>query len=297
MKTQDKLYNLISLDKLDILIEELFDILNEYRRINEKQVQDSFLNLIQLSGRFSQLRKNRINGTFSHELLNSERAQIREGVIKLVFHLPKEMLNYFDALTFMEINNREILHVKDETLTQEEIVDKSKASYKEIKDKIKKWKKDESRFDYITLLILDFDDFTVINKIYGEHIGDLILNFVPKEIIIPQLEKYNSISGWIGNDEYYVLLLNSTFNDIKFVANSVSKEIKNYPWNRIAHELRLTCSVGISQLSESEEELSFVIRTLIAIKEAKKNGKNRIEEAPLALPSKMVSKDILDYLS
>ena len=138
-----------------------------------------------------------------------------------------------------------------------------------------------------SIVYVDIDDFTVINKRFGVSVGDEISN------ALGNLFKGLLMYRW-GGDEFLVYLPEIEEQDALRFAENLRKDIENHPWSELAPGLRITASLGVSERREEESLEDWLIRTICGANEAKKKGKNRVNKGPKALPRDM-SRDIFSY--
>jgi len=155
------------------------------------------------------------------------------------------------------------------------------------------------------LILFDVDDFTIINKIHGEEVGNKILFLIHNDIInnIIKINEIKTKNNWLGPDEYYIKLIADEKQTIK-IANQILKNIYYYEWNTISKNLSVSVSICITTKAYSETTNDCFIRTFYGLREAKKKGKNCINIAPTPeiFPQKIkkteeISYDIQDWTS
>lgn len=131
----------------------------------------------------------------------------------------------------------------------------------------------------LSLILIDIDDFKKINDTYGHVAGDIVLKGVA-EVMRTGMRKrtdvaYNAYR--YGGEEMAVLLPKTALESAVVVAERVRKSVESQRF-RITPELSLgcTCSLGVAQLSKSDEsEDDFIRRADESLYEAKRSGKNR----------------------
>ncbi len=127
-----------------------------------------------------------------------------------------------------------------------------------------------------SLIILDIDNFKQINDKYGHIVGDEVL----KEIgsVLRNYLRANTIVGRIGGEEFAILLPGVPLEDAKKVAERIRKVIEN----RVIRidentEINPTASFGVTQVKKGDTIESVIDRADMAMYEAKRKGKNRVE--------------------
>ncbi len=127
-----------------------------------------------------------------------------------------------------------------------------------------------------TIFSLDFDQFKIVNDIYGHDIGDLIICEIADRFIanLPS----NCLIARMGGDEISVLLREITEKEyIKNLAQQILLlfnkpiHVSNIEWN-------LTTSIGIATYPKDGETTDVVIKSAdIALYRSKVNGPNGYE--------------------
>lgn len=119
----------------------------------------------------------------------------------------------------------------------------------------------------LSIIILDIDELTIINKVYGRHVGNNVIAAISRILFIEGGTEY---SGRCGDDTYYVMMPGFDINKAVHVAEHLSMCVRNHPWGALAADLRVTCTFGVSQLQSQEPIRDWVIRAAIAVNDAKK---------------------------
>jgi diguanylate cyclase (GGDEF)-like protein len=127
----------------------------------------------------------------------------------------------------------------------------------------------------LSLLLIDIDDFKLLNDNYGHLEGDNVLSMSGK-IIKACLRKTDSAYRY-GGEEFTVILPGIGFEAAVNVAERIRKQISIHKFAFISNQaLHITVSIGACRLEPGEEMRAFVKRADKAMYTAKKNGKNRV---------------------
>lgn len=122
----------------------------------------------------------------------------------------------------------------------------------------------------ISIICIDIDFFKQINDTYGHDIGDEVLKFVANKMI--KSVRKSDIVARTGGEEFTILLHNTDENSALIIAEKLRTSIENNNYTKDDLEVKVTISLGISQLKEDDEELDFIIsRADKALYIAKKN--------------------------
>jgi diguanylate cyclase (GGDEF)-like protein len=135
-----------------------------------------------------------------------------------------------------------------------------------------------SRFkkENISFLMLDLDDFKLINDSYGHLFGNSILVKVA-ELIKKTVRKYD-IAARYGGDEFAVLMPNADEKDARSLAKRLQVEISNLRLSIGKEAVSITASIGISSfpIEKIVDSENILIEADHALYIAKGKGKNQI---------------------
>jgi diguanylate cyclase (GGDEF)-like protein/PAS domain S-box-containing protein len=128
--------------------------------------------------------------------------------------------------------------------------------------------------DLAALLLVDLDEFKVINDTMGHLTGDAVLASVGARLT-EQLRDFDTASR-IGGDEFAVLVEGLTDEaEVLAVAERIRRAI-NEPLDVNGSELRPAASIGVATASEGTEEAAELLRNAdLAMYAAKQAGRDR----------------------
>lgn len=121
----------------------------------------------------------------------------------------------------------------------------------------------------LALIILNIDDFKQVNDTYGYEIGDKVLESF-EELLLNSMRR-NDIVARYSDEEFAVLVPRSTGKQAGRIAEKLCLNIAETP----IVEISLTASLGYTLLRHEESAQDFIMRAILAMREAKKRGKNR----------------------
>jgi len=126
----------------------------------------------------------------------------------------------------------------------------------------------------LSLLMLDLDNFKVINDTYGHQIGDLILiQFA--ESIKPLLRK-SDVFARIGGEEFAVLLFKTEISGAHILADKIHQEVKKISVECRENDISVTTSIGISHYEKTDVSFEEIVsRADSALYQAKKKGRDQ----------------------
>jgi len=138
---------------------------------------------------------------------------------------------------------------------------------------------------YLSVFILDLDNFKQINDTLGHHIGDSLLKNVAIRLqqaidIICDLDKDHSddcefLLSRFGSDEFAVVF---SSNKKVIPVDSIAKQLKNEFGHAVilqGHEVFITVSIGVASYPADGNELHTLIKNAdTALHHSKRNGQN-----------------------
>jgi len=130
----------------------------------------------------------------------------------------------------------------------------------------------------LSLIVLDLDNFKVINDSYGHGVGDRVLRHLA-DLIQRHSRKANVVVRY-GGDEFCIIVPEGDLDTARAVAERVLAEIRNSPYADEAHgvsPLALTVSAGVtSYRPEEDNAFSFFKRADENLLTAKRTGKDLV---------------------
>jgi diguanylate cyclase (GGDEF)-like protein len=138
-----------------------------------------------------------------------------------------------------------------------------------ISELLSSYKRYKQPFSY---MIFDIDDFKKINDTYGHDIGDEVLKQLTKAI--SNHIRANDYFFRVGGEEFVILFSDTNLHQSLDVAN----KIKDLIFTDIdLIENRITISVGLTQIDETDSVETIYKRADSLLYEAKHNGKNQVK--------------------
>ena len=130
---------------------------------------------------------------------------------------------------------------------------------------------------YISIVIVNIDEFKSYNDLYGREEGDKCLKKI-SEILLEQCSRPSDLVARCHNDEFFILLPN-TQNPAVISQKCVEavEELQIPHDNSIASHV-LTISVGTSAIlaEDTNQMYTFLSKAQASLKQAKMNGRNRV---------------------
>ncbi len=139
-------------------------------------------------------------------------------------------------------------------------------------EEMNKWIEYSKRYNVpLSVAILDFDDFKKINDTFGHLIGDNVI-VEASQIIRKTIRKSDIFARW-GGEEFILLLPCTDVAKATELTERIRRQIEQNIFDKAG---KVTCSIGIAQLSEEDDMLSFLRRTDKTLYSAKEDGKNKV---------------------
>ncbi|MFE8070926.1 DUF1631 family protein [Marinobacteraceae bacterium S3BR75-40.1] len=141
--------------------------------------------------------------------------------------------------------------------------------------------KAQARGERGALIILDIDQFSVVNASYGTGAGDQML----RELGVllgqwcPQLEG-DRVMGRLGSNEFGLALMPLGEEDMLDLAERLGRQFRGHAFRHQGVEFTTTLSVGTVALDEASPAVSMLLNeAYLALKGAKQAGGDRVRRA------------------
>ena len=137
----------------------------------------------------------------------------------------------------------------------------------------------------IAVLMIDADHFKAVNDQFGHANGDVALKLIA-DTLRGNIRVFDSLARY-GGEEFVVVMPGSSPADAIAAAERLRGAVEAIPFEPIqGRPHRLTVSVGLSCTSDYVTTPDALLRTAdLALYEAKRLGRNRVEAAPMAAVS------------
>ncbi len=126
-----------------------------------------------------------------------------------------------------------------------------------------------------SFIVMDIDDFKVVNDRFGHFVGDRTLQMIGSFFKAKALDNW-AIGRW-GGEEFIIVLSDTSIQEAKQIAESIRKSVQDIKPVREKDEFRITLSIGVSVYSEQDHSyLAAVCRADKLLYQAKSLGKNKV---------------------
>lgn len=152
----------------------------------------------------------------------------------------------------------------------------------------------ESQGQVTALVMVDLDNFRVINETFGHVVGDQILVQLCRKL--NELPGDDWIIGRLGGDEFALLLKNSSEEQAATVVQKLLKLIQSTEYQVAAEaKISLMASAGIVMLYDTIAYDDALVCADIALNIAKEEGKNRFFVVPFKQDKEAMIADVAMY--
>ncbi|MET0339364.1 MAG: GGDEF domain-containing protein [Polyangiales bacterium] len=124
------------------------------------------------------------------------------------------------------------------------------------------------------LMVIDADNFKKINDTYGHPVGDDALRLLAKELVRLFLRKSDFVARY-GGEEFVVVVRDMEAKHASGLAERARERVANAVVPA-QPQLKLSVSIGVSDLRVGDDALTWLMRADAALLRAKQEGKNRV---------------------
>lgn len=129
----------------------------------------------------------------------------------------------------------------------------------------------------LAFIILDIDNFKLVNDTYGHLIGDAVLKEVA-HAISENITHYKGAELFrIGGEEFGIILANTDYNEAQKMSLNILNAVNKLSVNTEKGTFGVTISIGVAEwLDEDKTKEIFYNRAESYLYFAKNNGKNAV---------------------
>lgn len=126
-----------------------------------------------------------------------------------------------------------------------------------------------------SILVLDIDFFKKVNDTYGHAIGDKCLQEITRRTT--PVIRANDMLARYGGEEFVVVMPETSTDGAVVVAEKIRKSIEKIEFIYKNDTIRMTVSIGVSQVQEGDKSHETVFeRADAALYRAKNEGRNKV---------------------
>jgi|SRR5690606_21151222 len=126
-----------------------------------------------------------------------------------------------------------------------------------------------------SILMIDIDDFSLINGVYGYKTGDQILQHIAR--MLGNAVRITDTIGRYSGEEFLVLLASTEAKDAVLVGERIRKTLLDKPFQINSENIHASISIGVAEYSHEYDSIDKLISHADdALKTAKLQGKNQV---------------------
>ncbi len=126
----------------------------------------------------------------------------------------------------------------------------------------------------LSLIVLDIDNFKLINDSHGHAVGDRALKAAAK-IILENIRQSDSLFRY-GGDEFTIILRQTAARGACQLAERIRASIENLSYFDARQKVSFTMSLGVASFRPQDNEDILFQRADAALMHAKKMGRNQV---------------------
>jgi two-component system cell cycle response regulator len=132
---------------------------------------------------------------------------------------------------------------------------------------------------YLTLCMLDLDNFKQVNDAYGHPAGDAVLKETAR-LLRESIRRYD-LPCRCGGEEFAVIMPNTRLIDAQAFCERLRKKIEETPVRYDSKDIQFTVSIGLAQFSPAADKsiTGLIKRADDGLYAAKQQGRNRVVAA------------------
>ncbi len=126
----------------------------------------------------------------------------------------------------------------------------------------------------LAMMVIDIDHFKLINDQYGHASGDCIIKALAD--IMMNTARTTDHAFRYGGEEFVMLLPNTSYQGAQLVADRIRESVELTECICQENSIKMTVSIGISNLQKDDHDNSLFMRADDALYEAKHSGRNQV---------------------
>ena len=126
----------------------------------------------------------------------------------------------------------------------------------------------------LAVLMIDVDNFKRINDTYGHIAGDAVLKRIAESMV--ESARGSDIIYRYGGEEFVLLLRNTEQSGARLLAERIRKAIESIILRYEKFDIRVTASMGLTTVLQTDNIDSLLKRCDEALYTAKQEGRNRV---------------------
>lgn len=127
----------------------------------------------------------------------------------------------------------------------------------------------------LAFAIADVDFFKTVNDRYGHAVGDEVLRRLG--ILLRRVARAADFVSRIGGEEFAFTFPHTSLTEATQTCERARTEVEGYDWSAVHPGLRVTISLGVSQLLRDRDHTELIKAADALMYSAKHKGRNRVE--------------------
>lgn len=141
--------------------------------------------------------------------------------------------------------------------------------------------------DVFSIILLDLDNFKLINDRFGHMVGDQTLIRVAK--VLQQSCRNTDIVGRWGGEEFLIICPKADLQRTRQISEKLRRNIEEITLSEKSTTQNISASFGIAEILIEDTHNSLILRADKALMQAKQNGKNQLVLAGKNLPVELMA--------
>jgi diguanylate cyclase (GGDEF)-like protein len=131
--------------------------------------------------------------------------------------------------------------------------------------------------EYLSLVMIDIDNFKEINDGHGHQVGDACLKTIAKYLRQTNLRKNDFVARY-GGEEVVIVLSNTDIKGAAEISQRICDGLSQIKFSVEQNEIALTASFGVAELTYNQASNTTQLLKLAddALYQAKSQGKNQV---------------------
>jgi len=208
-------------------------------------------------------------------LPSEKRIVIMESSEEITHYFSAKVTHFNHRHYVVSFNDVSATLLKEEILTNKAYHDPLTGVFNRqfLHEFITKWvRKGASESVQMGVILLDIDNFKLINDTYGHLKGDDVLQSLAK-ILTQTIRSKDNVFRW-GGEEFVIILHVQQTDQLLNISEKIRKVIEQ---TQIEGVGAITCSFGVTMMQQNETLEEALERADEALYQAKRSGKNRVE--------------------
>ncbi|HLV09076.1 MAG TPA: sensor domain-containing diguanylate cyclase [Halanaerobiales bacterium] len=211
--------------------------------------------------------------TRGNELLGS--INIFDSTLNHIQNIEKYFLESFTNQFSVALQNAKLYHKQSEMAKKDGLTNLYNHAF--FQNRLMQLINKKNKFP-LSLILIDIDDFKMINDKYGHLTGDGVLKRLSK--IMRKSTRDGDLVARYGGEEFAILLPETAQKEALEIAKRLGEIIsKSCIDIKSNQNLSITVSMGVAEYKQEWEKEYFIDRVDSLLYKAKRNGKNRVEFA------------------